>query len=188
MIYIDIKYHIIMTTPLLKRINGEIKQIRKNKSSEFQIIPDETNMQIFYFLLKPAHKPYANGLYIGKIVLPDNFPHTAPNYYMLTPSGRFNINAPICLSNSGYHNTTWNPHWTIVNITKGFLSILLSENQSDFGLNHIHNSVEIREKLASDSIEYNIKNYPSIFKKFDYFVNEDFTIKSDDEINKIINS
>jgi ubiquitin-conjugating enzyme E2 J2 len=172
---------------LLNRIKGELKILAKNKSTLFQVIVDESDIKIFYFLLRPLDEPYKGGLYIGKIELPENYPHKAPDYYMLTPSGRFDINKKICLSISGFHNDTWSPTWNILKIVEAFLSILYSDKKDEQGLNHLQESDENRKKYASESIKYNIKNHPSIFKKFNYFVNENFSIKSNDEINKIIN-
>lgn len=43
---------------------------------------------------------------------------------MITPSGRFQINARLCLSISDFHPDTWNPSWTVSTIIMGLISFM----------------------------------------------------------------
>jgi ubiquitin-protein ligase len=126
----------------IKRIKGEIKNLEKDRESYYQVVYDEAHIPkpasgdnykyLFYFLLRGASDSvYKGGYYIGKITLPADYPTSPGNFYMLTPSGRFNINTKICLTNSSYHKDTWTPMWSIKNMVIGFVS----DNTS--GISHI---------------------------------------------------
>lgn len=182
-----------------KRLINELKDLKKNKLEFAQAIQDETNKFIFYFLLvgdkedpkskeKTGH--YEGGYYIGKIMLPSNYPEKPGDFMMLTPNGRFEIQKKICLTNSGYHSESWTPIWSIRNMILGFASIFYVD--LDTGISHIKKSKAERREMAKQSIKYNMDNYKDIFVRFDQFINEDGTIKpkansetDNDEANKI---
>jgi ubiquitin-protein ligase len=105
------------------------------------------------------------GEYIGKIVHSFKYPVEPPDYYMLTPSGRFNINNKICLTNSSYHRGDWSSTWNIITILIAFCSIWVDDIET--GISHIKDTKKNRKKMAAKSIEYNIKNYYDIYNKFD---------------------
>lgn len=169
-----------MEVATAKRLKNEMKLLNKNKSEFYQVIQDEQDPLTFYFLLKgDPDSVYNGGYYIGKIMIPKTYPQKAGDYMMLTPSGRFEINKKICLSNSGYHPESWSPCWTLQSMMMGFLSIFLDDNDS--GIAHIKESAEKRLYYTQTSIEFNSVNYFDIFTKFDQFVNPDGTIKSKEE-------
>ncbi len=177
-----------------KRLKNELKDLKKNKLEFAQAIQDETNKFIFYFLLAgdkedPKNKEktghYEGGYYIGKIMLPPNYPEKPGDFMMLTPNGRFDVGKKICLTNSGYHTEAWTPIWSIRNMILGFASIFYVD--LDTGISHIKMSKTERRKLAKESIEFNMKNFREIFLQFDQFVNESGKIKSTEEINQAIN-
>jgi ubiquitin-conjugating enzyme E2 J2 len=166
-----------------RRINNEIKELYKKKIENIQVLPDENDKLIFYFLFKGKDKTdYEGGYYIGKIILPSDYPMNPGDFMILTPNGRFNINNKICLSNTGYHKETWTPMWTIEAVVIGIYSIWLDDKES--GANHIKDSPEIRRKFTKDSISYNMKKYKDIFIRFNQFINEDGTINEDGNIEK----
>ena len=86
---------------------------------------------------------------------------------MLTPSGRFEINKKICITNSGYHRDLWQPTWNIKNMMEGFVSIMADDSTK--GLSHIYLSPEIRRRMAIESFDYNLKFNENILKKFTRF-------------------
>ena len=174
-----------MSRLFIKRIHGDIKDLNRNRMEFVQAIQDEQNIKLFYFMLRPKDPPYGGGLYIGKIELPDDYPKTPGSFYMLTPSGRFTINAKICLTNSSYHRENWTPIWSIRNMIIGVSSIFVADDTT--GISHIKDTKENRERMAKTSIEFNLKYFPDIFNRFDFFVNQDNSIKSDEEIDKIVN-
>jgi ubiquitin-conjugating enzyme E2 J2 len=75
---------------------------------------------------------------------------------MLTPSGRFEAGAKICLSLSDFHPETWNPLWGVSHILLGLQSFFY-ENTSTTGALH---GVPANEKrrLAAQSLAFNVRN------------------------------
>jgi ubiquitin-conjugating enzyme E2 J2 len=170
----------------LKRIQGDVKDLDRNRMEFVQGIQDENNIKLFYFMLRPRESPYIGGLFIGKIELPDDYPKTPGSFYMLTPNGRFAINSKICLTNSSYHRESWTPIWSIRNMIVGISSIFVADDTN--GISHIKDTKEQRERYSQESIEYNLIHYGDIFKRFNFYINSDGTIKSDDEVLTIINT
>jgi ubiquitin-protein ligase len=169
----------------LRRLQGDVKDLDKNRMDFVQAIQDIDNVKLFYFMLRPLDEPYIGGLFMGKIELPADYPKTPGSFYMLTPSGRFNINAKICLTNSSYHKENWTPSWSIRNMIMGVASIFIADDTS--GISHIKDTKENRKKMALDSVNFNLTNYHDIFVRFNFYVNPDGTLKTNDEITKIVN-
>lgn len=152
-----------------KRIANEIKNITKNPIPRVEVYVSENNILDWYYLIVGIKdSPYEKGYYIAHIKLPKNFPDSPPDYFMLTPSGRFHITGKICNDNSGYHTDNWSPSWTIRNIIIGFISIMASDK--DHGIGHLKDSKETRLKMANDSFQFNINNNFDIFKKFNKYI------------------
>lgn len=176
----------VMSRLFLKRIQGDVKDLTRNRMDFVHAIQDEQNIKLFYFILRPKDTPYTNGLYMGKIELPDDYPKTPGTFYMLTPSGRFEINTKICLTNSSYHKESWTPIWSIRNMIIGVSSIFVADDTT--GISHIKDTPKNRLQMASESISFNMTNYPNIFKRFNFYVNSDGTIKTDIEVHQIVNA
>lgn len=175
-----------------RRLRNELKDLKKNKLDYAQAIQDENDKFIFYFLIigdkeDPKNKlstgHYEGGYYIGKILLPKEYPLKPGDFMMLTPNGRFEINKKICLTNSGYHSESWSPIWSIRNIMIGFISIFYVD--LDSGISHIKMSKEKRQTMAIDSVNYNITHYPEIWKRFDQFIDEYGNIKPQQILNPV---
>lgn len=153
----------------MKRIAGDYKLFAKVNPQYFDVLPQKDNILEIYFLLygRPD-SPYKGGQYMGKIVHNPLYPVKAPDYYVLTPNGRFTINQKICLTNSSFHQESWSPAaWNLVSMLEGFSSVWHSEFIDDkTGLNHINISVEEIKKFAENSIDYNMKNLKDIYIKF----------------------
>ena len=52
---------------------------------------------------------FKNDEYICKLVHHHQYSLKTPDYYVLTPNGRFEINRKSCLTNSVYHQGDWVP-------------------------------------------------------------------------------
>ena len=155
----------------LKRLKGDFKLLKKDPHEYFEAYPDDTNVLIWYFIVKgPDFSDFKGGYYIGKIMHNPEYPLKAPDFMVLTPNGRFIEDKKICLSNSSYHSSEWSAMWNIKAILTGFLSIMLDDNEN--GISHIHMPKEQRQALAKQSIEYNKQRYPDIIKKFTRFLDE----------------
>jgi ubiquitin-conjugating enzyme E2 J2 len=154
----------------IKRINGDFKLFEKSNPQYFDIFPNKDNILEIYFLMwgRPG-TPYEGGQYIGKIVHNPEYPRKAPDYYVLTPNGRFDINKKICLTNSSYHQVDWAPAaWNLVSILEGFSSIWHSDNKDDkAGISHLSNTPEYMIKdYAKKSVMYNQENLSTLYNCF----------------------
>lgn len=159
-------------TTCKKRLINDYRLLQKEPCEYIDAIPDEKDMLVWYFLIKgPPDTDYVGGWYLGKIMHNPDYPAKPPNYMMLTPNGRFNINGNICMTNTGYHVSDWSPLWNIVTMLMGFLSVMTSDK--DTGVNHIKSSKKDRKTYADASIEYNKKHYFNIFTRFKRFIDKD---------------
>ena len=155
-----------------KRIMGDLKLLKKDPPEFIDVCPDETNLLIWNFLIKgPPDSPYEGGYYIGQIIHSPNYPFSPPDYHMLTPSGRFEVNRKICLTNSGFHTSDWSPMWNIHSLLMGFLSNMLEEGDVH-NVAHLNESIPNRKKYAKESIEYNKKYHQKLNTLFTRFLDE----------------
>ena len=168
-----------------KRLKGELQKLEKERESYYQVVQDDTDPLLFYFLLRGASDSvYKGGYYIGKIVLPKDYPTNPGDFYMLTPSGRFSINTKICLTNSGYHKESWTPMWNISNMVIGFVSVFLTDTTA--GISHIKETPAARKNHAALSMAYNLTNHKDICSKFDQYVKLDGSIRTDKEVEEFV--
>lgn len=160
-----------MASPItIKRINGDFKAFMKAAPESFDIYPNPENiLEINFLMFGLKGTIYEAGQYIGKIVHNPEYPRKAPDYYMLTPSGRFDINKKICLTNSGFHQADWAPAaWNLVSILEGFSSVFHSEFKEDkVGISHLMNISDKNIKMKADeSIDYNMAHHKELYSKF----------------------
>jgi len=168
-----------------KRLIGELKDLNKNRVHYYQVLQDDNDKFLFYFLLRGEEKTdYEGGYYLGKIVLPTDYPSKPGFFYMLTPNGRFVIDKKICLTNSGFHLESWNTIWSIRNMMLGFYSIFSADDTT--GIAHIKESKEFRKIKADNSVDFNLASYKDIFLKFDQFVNSDGSLLTKEQINEYL--
>ena len=143
----------------VKRINGEIKQFLKNNTNEYiKIFPNPDNILEIYFKIKGMeNSSFEEGEYLCKLVHHPQYPIKAPDYYVLTPNGRFEINRKICLTNSAYHQSDWAPAaWNLLTLLNGFHNIWHSEIREDkLGIGHMRISDEKIKELAKNSKQFN---------------------------------
>jgi ubiquitin-protein ligase len=121
---------------------------------------------VWYFLIVgDDDSDYSRGEYIGKIVHSDKYPTEPPDYYMLTPNGRYEIDRKICLSNSSYHRGEWTTSWNIITILIAYNSIWYDDKES--GISHItHTPPAERRKCAGESVAFNKRKYSDVYSKF----------------------
>jgi ubiquitin-protein ligase len=157
-----------------KRFTNEKALLAKEPLHYTTAYPDKENPLIWYCLIiGQKDTPYYGGQYIYKVVHSPKYPAEPPDYYFLTPCGRYEVERKICLTNSSYHKGEWSSTWNIKTILISFYSIFLDDNEH--GISHIVPSsgktlkvlnIE-RVELAKTSIEYNNKHWKSIYNGFD---------------------
>jgi ubiquitin-conjugating enzyme E2 J2 len=149
-----------------KRFSNEQKLLKTEPLHYITAYPDSEDPLTWYFLLiGQTETPYHGGEYIGKIVHSKKYPAEPPDYYMLTPSGRYEINKKICLSNSSYHKGEWSSTWNIKSILIAYYSIFIDD--TEHGISHIRDTLQNRITMANNSKEYNSQNYSDIYNNFD---------------------
>lgn len=142
---------------LLKDYND----IKLNPLENVNVWLNENNLLECYCLIHNlTDDEYLNGEYIFKIILSKNHPFNPPDFYFLTPNGRFEINKKLCFSNSSYHLESWSPMWNLKTIILGFLSFFLEQKSN--GIGHINSDNLIKKKFAIESKCYNETNYNNI--------------------------
>jgi ubiquitin-conjugating enzyme E2 J2 len=159
----------------IKRINGDYKLFEQSNSQYFDVLANPENiLEIYWLMYGREGTPYEGGQYIGKIIHNPQYPCKAPDYYVLTPNGRFETNKKICLTNSSYHQADWAPAaWNLVSILEGFSSVWHSEIAEDkVGISHITKMpIQSLKQYAHDSISYNVCHLAQIYDKFPKVIN-----------------
>jgi len=154
----------------IKRINGDLRKFRESQPTHVDVYPNPDNiLEIFFLIIGREGTPFEGGHYIGKILHSPEYPRKAPDYFILTPNDRFEINKKICLSNSGYHPEDWAPAaWNLLTLLEGMSSVWHSNDKADkVGISHITNVCESSMKnKAKNSISYNWEKYPEIYSNF----------------------
>ena len=159
-----------MNNIFLKRMNKEVMLYQTdNFTFPNLIIQPSDSLDVWYFLIYDLKDtPYENGLYLGKVLLPGNYPFKAPDFVFLTESGRFHINNKICTSFSGFHNDLFSPAWNIASMCSGLVSFMTdnTNKQESKGIGGIYELPDDDIKIiAKDSIEKMFKN-PIFIKHF----------------------
>jgi ubiquitin-protein ligase len=157
-----------------KRFTNEKTLLAKEPLHYTTAYPDKENPLIWYCLIVGQKgTPYHGGQYIYKVHHSPKYPAEPPDYYFLTPCGRYEVNKKICLTNSSYHKGEWSSTWNIKTILISFYSIFLDDNEH--GISHIvpdsKKTLAIlnqeRKQFAKDANEYNKKHHSDIYSKFD---------------------
>ena len=94
----------------ISRLNKELAAINLDPPPYISVAVDERNIYVWHYLLEgPPDSPYEGGWYHGYLHFPEDYPFSPPEIRMLTPTGRFQTNFPLCLSISSYHPGTVAP-------------------------------------------------------------------------------
>jgi ubiquitin-conjugating enzyme E2 J2 len=94
------EYASIIATPVPNikvSLDGEISSEKTNHLDWFCMIYDLEDER------------FANGEYIFNIRLSARYPFEPPDFYFITPNGRFALNSKLCFTNSSYHKECWSP-------------------------------------------------------------------------------
>jgi ubiquitin-protein ligase len=146
-----------------KRLLKDYNDIQNTPIENIIVKIKDDNVKNIYCKFYDLDDEYKNGEYIFNIKLANDHPFSPPDFYFLTPNGRFEINKKLCFSNSSYHKEEWSPIWNLKTIIFGFYSFFLEKDTS--GIGHLKLDIEKKINYAIKSKEYNIKN-----KLNDYFI------------------
>lgn len=149
----------------LKKLMKDYDDIRKNPIENIKVTCKEENIYDCYCMFYGLKDEYENGEFILNIKLAPNHPMDPPNFYFLTPNGRFEINKKLCFSNSSYHMESWSPMWNLRTIIYGFLSFFLEKSST--GIGHLNTTDQNKKSLALQSNHYNANNLRDILVLFE---------------------
>lgn len=151
----------------IKKLTKEWAKIQREPIHNVEVRLDNDDLKIWFFKFTFSDGPYNGGEYIGQLMFPPQYPFKPPDFMMLTPNGRYDINHKICLSNTGFHSESWSASWTPSSLIVGFISTFEDTNKEiTKGLGHIVTSLEEKHKYAENSASYNANCLPQIMAHF----------------------
>lgn len=154
----------MLTEKGYKRVLRELKDYGSTPKSEreYFLSVNENDMQNIYAIIRNLDGDYEGGEYILHIKLPEEYPFKAPVLSFKTPNGRFNVDTNICLNISHFHPESWTP---LINIDKIVMSVIsiLYDDKID-GVGSQISSSDTKQKLAKESIQYNINMNSEVLK------------------------
>ena len=149
-----------------KKILQELSYLHKHPLELIDIVPDDNNFLIWYFLIKcPINTDYSGGFYIGKLIHDSDYPLKPPVFIMLTPTGRFITDTKICITQP-YNSLS--SLWNIRSFLVGILSMMADD--TCIGISHLVQPTHMRKLLAQNSALFNNTHYNHIWIKFTRFV------------------
>ncbi|RHY30849.1 hypothetical protein DYB32_003977, partial [Aphanomyces invadans] len=137
-----------------KRLRKEYVALKKTPVDNIEAVPLENNILEWHYVIRGVGL-YEGGFYHGKLKFPREYPMKPPSVYMITPSGRFEMNTRLCLSISDFHPETWNPLWSVGSILIGLFSFM---NEDTATTGSIESSDEDKQTLAASSLATNCTN------------------------------
>ena len=146
-----------MTDARTARLQRELAILRKTPVDGIAFAPSERDLGLWHVALRGAKSTdYEGGVYHATIAFPDEYPFKAPSIKMLTPSGRFEPGASICMSMTAWHPESWNPIWNATTLALGLLSFMSDDDAT--GVASIRASSSARRAFAKASMTFNSKN------------------------------
>uniref|UniRef100_A0A7E4VKW4 Ubiquitin-conjugating enzyme E2 J2 n=1 Tax=Panagrellus redivivus TaxID=6233 RepID=A0A7E4VKW4_PANRE len=144
------------STTAVVRLKKDYMRLMKDPVPYAIARPLSSNILEWHYVVTGAKDtPYEGGYYHGKLVFPADFPFRPPSIYMITPSGRFQVDTRLCLSISDFHPDTWNPSWCVSTILMGLVSFM-NENTPTYG--SIQTTVAEKVLLARRSKRFNLRD------------------------------
>lgn len=149
-----------MSRLLHKRLNREMILYKQDnyKFPNLILRPDENNLLYWYFIVYDLKDTlFENGVFFGKIKLPNEYPLKAPDFYFITPNGRFDTNKKICTSFSSFHQETYTSTWNILTMMEGMISYM-TDLESNSGIGIIITTDDEKKSFAENSLNWNKNN------------------------------
>lgn len=146
----------------IKRLQKEIQMYKKEnfKFPNLILRCNETDLLTWYFIVHNLlETPYENGVYFGKIKLPNEYPLKPPDFYFITPNGRFHTDKKICTTFSSFHQDTYASTWNIMSMMEGMISFMTDKPSSlTNGIGYVSTTDDEKKDLAIKSLEWNKNN------------------------------
>ena len=151
---------------LTKILSNQFKNALATNDSNLIPFMDPIDVKNWFFLIKGLEDPFNNGEYIFKLTAPLDFPHNPPKFEFCTPNGVYDLGGAICISVGEFHTNDkpgkdgahgWRPSLGMYGFARQVLNGLICYDGLESGIRLITTSTEIKQKLANNSVEYNIK-------------------------------
>jgi len=137
----------------VKRIMHEMREMAEEPHYQYSAAPLEDNIFEWHFTIRgPKDTEFEGGCYHGRIILPPEYPFKPPSILLLTPSGRFDVNKKICLSNTSYHPERWQPSWSIRTVLVALIGFM--PTKGDGAIGSLDFPIEERKRLAKLSHDF----------------------------------
>lgn len=108
-------------------LKSELMRLMLEPASNYTLKPTESDILTWYFLIHgDSDTDYKNGCYMGVLYLPPDFPYSPPEVQMISPTGKFELRSPICMTNTAFYPLKWQPSWSLSNFMTGLISFLYS--------------------------------------------------------------
>jgi ubiquitin-protein ligase len=150
-----------------KRVAKEFLDLTNEPLPNVKVAFEKSDNLNWYLLIHSLNDEcFTGGEYIVNIKLPPRYPFEAPDFFILTPNGRFDVKKKLCFSNSSYHQQeSWSPIWTMRSIIIGFISFFMEKKSSGYG--HIETTNDAKKAFAAQSVDYNAANNAVIMSLFE---------------------
>ena len=145
----------------MKRLQKELKRLEQQLPDCIAAVKqDPSNRLVIHFVIDGARDTaYEGGLYWGALRLAPEYPNKPPSIVLFTPSGRFKTNTKICTSTSDFHPERWSAALGCESVLVGLVSFMSQEARGEgYGVGGINASSATRRRLASSSVEWNVRN------------------------------
>ncbi|GAA5903865.1 ubiquitin-conjugating enzyme E2 [Sporobolomyces salmoneus] len=134
----------------VRRLLQEASELSNDDSPDYNAAPLESDLFDWHFTIRGlSGSQFEGGIYHGRMILPSEYPFKPPEIYLLTPSGRFEVNRKICLSISSFHPETWQPSWGVRTALLALISFFESDPKGAVG--SLSAPPEERKRLATAS-------------------------------------
>lgn len=168
-----------MSRLFFKRLHKEIQLYQKdNFMMPNLILKPSDDLGVWYFVVYDLKDTeYAEGIYLGTVLVGPKYPLSPPDFKFLSLNGRFEINKKLCTSFTGYHQELYSASWNISAMCCGLISFLTDnyESEASKGIGGIYSTPEYKKQIAKESRNY-IKNNKVIFDIFERYFSEYYKI------------
>lgn len=116
----------------IKRINAELRKFSADPPPFVETFHvDDTDASKMHFLVNgPTESQYEGGQYVVRLILPQDYPFSAPVISFLTPNGRFKTGSSICIAGvSHFHKADWSPNQNFASLLMSVISFMTDDHQ-----------------------------------------------------------
>jgi ubiquitin-protein ligase len=157
---------------LCKVLSAQYKNMLDEPYNHLLVVPDESDIRIWYFLVYGLDDAFKGGEYIFKLTAPDDFPQKPPRFEFCTPNGVFEPGGPICISVGEFHATDMHGAygWRASLGMKGFaiqvVNGLICFDALGGGIRIVQSPIATKRKLAVESRHFNEQHYTALYRQF----------------------